>query len=171
MYKSFIRIKGYPLSAISVFLMLLPFFVTPTTEIPVRWVVFFALPFFLFLFVVCDVAYRATQEITLPRVKASRMPSPLYPDALAVLIVEKSNLFGHESVVSVYLKEDDFEILIGVGYVSTVQQDGHIQIIVTSAIEEAQNGNWEKIRNNDGGILSKLLIRPSIPRIIQNIGV
>lgn len=170
MYKSFIRVKGYVLSFIGLLITLLLFFVTPTTELPVRWVVVFAVPFFLLFVVVCDIAYRAIQDIVLPKVKASCEPPALYPDALAILLLEKSNLFGHESLVSVYSKEDDFETLIGVGYVLTIQQGGLIQVLVTRNVGKAQEDIWKKIRNNDGSVLSKLLIRPSIPKIIQEIG-
>ncbi len=170
MYKSFIRVNGYVLSLGGLLIMLLLFFVTPTTEIPVRWVVVFAAPFFLLFIVVCDVAYRAIQDIVLPKVKASYRPHSLYSDAIAILLLEKSNLFGHESLVSVYFKEDAFEKLIGWGYVLTVQQGGLIQVLVIREVGEAQDSIWEKIRNNDGSVLSKLLIRPSIPKIIQDIG-
>jgi hypothetical protein len=170
-YKSFIRVNGYLLSSFSLLIALLLFFVTPTTDIPVRWVVVFAVPFFLLFIVVCDVAYCAIQDIVLPKVKASREPSSLYPNALAILLLEKSNLFGHESLVSVYFKGDDFETLIGVGYVLNIQQGGLIQVLVIGKVGEAQDDTWEKIRNNNGDILSKLLIRPSITKIMQDIGV
>ena len=170
LYKSFIRVNGYALSSAGLAITLLLFFITPTTEIPVRWVVVVAIPFFLLLIVVCDVAYHAIQETILPKVKASYKPHSLYPDALAILLLEKSNLFGHESVVSVYFKADDFETLIGVGYVLTIQQGGLIQVLVISNVEEVQDNIWEKIRNNDGSVLSKLLIRPSIPKILQSFG-
>ena len=170
LYKSFVRVKGYVLSSFGLLIGLLAFFVTPTTEIPVRWVVVFAVPFFLLFIVVCDVAYCGIQDIILPKVKASYKPSSLYSDAIATLLLEKSNLFGHESLVSVYVKENAFEKLIGIGYVLTIQQNGLIQVLVIQGVEK-QDSIWEKIRSGNSNVLSKLLIRPSIPKISQNIGV
>ncbi len=171
LYNSFIRVRGYVLALVGVVLTLLLFFVTPTTNIPVKWLVVFAIPLLLLLIVICDVAHRAMQDIVLPKVKASQPPPPLYPDAVAILLLEKSNLFGQDSGVSVYFKEDDFEVLVGWGYVLTVQQGGLIQVLIMQKVGQAQGSVWDQIKNNDGAVLKKLLVRPSIPKIMLNVGV
>ena len=170
LYKSFIRVKGYLLLIISIGITLLLFFIVQKIEVPMLWVVVFAIPFLLLFIVVCDVAHCATQDIILPKVKASCEPHPLYSEAHAILLLEKSKLFGHESMVSVYFKEDDFEILIGLGYVLTIQQEGSIQVLITTKVGAEKDDIWEKVRDNNSSILRKLLIRPTIPKILQSFG-
>ena len=86
----------------------------------------------------------------------------------ALLVLEPSNLFGHNALVSVYYNEqltDDqerrFELLIGYGWVSNVQGDGLIQVTVLEL--ERRPDIWKRIWNRELATLREVLVKPSVP--------
>ncbi len=99
----------------------------------------------------------------LPRVLHGRMgPASSDGGASALLLLEKSDLYGHDVVVSVYyMDESDFEELVGVGYVRNIQVDGKIQVLLNQVV--ANNGVVEKLTGNDAGVLKRLRVKPSAP--------
>ena len=106
----------------------------------------------------------------LPKVKYARAPTELYSGSKAILLLDNSDIFAHEALVSVYLLENDFERLIGVGFILTIQANGLIQVLVNKAIEDKGGSIWESICRNDATVLSRLHVKPSIPKILNNFG-
>ena len=102
----------------------------------------------------------------LPKVKQGTKPPSLYTSAVALLLLEKTEIFGHESLVSVYYKEDNYEILIGLGFISTVQENGLIQVIVQSNVDDRYNDTWKLITSNNTNALERILVKPTIPKSI-----
>lgn len=172
LYTSFLRIKGFSLSVISVFFALIAFYFTPENTIHIKILVPICLFSFLVFAVITDFAIRAYKNCLtkLPKVISAKKPPALYPNAIVLLLLSKSELFGHESIVSVYFQEDGFEILIGVGFVLTIQQDGLIQVLILKKIDFEKEHLWSDINANNNTILKKLLVKPTIPKQIIEIG-
>lgn len=57
--------------------------------------------------------------------------------------------------------------MVGIGYVLTIQENKLVQVLVTRSVDEEFQSFWEKVTRNDGAVLSKLVIKPSIPRILE----
>jgi hypothetical protein len=64
---------------------------------------------------------------------------------------------------SIYSIEDEFEILIGDGYVVNVQRDERIQVAVTSFVSGTE-AIWERLTENRAEALRNTLIRPGNQR-------
>jgi hypothetical protein len=78
------------------------------------------------------------------------------------LLLDKSELFGHDAVVSVYhVDGSDFEQLIGVGYVRNIQENGKIQVLVEEVI--ANGDLLNRLAHNDAEVLGRIRVKPSAP--------
>lgn len=139
------------------------YFVNPDQRLSVSWTVLTAFVLLTFIITLCDMIRRAFAEIsaamsesnvTLPRV-LRWVPMPNGP----VLFVEPSNFLGQGIAVSIYSIVDDFEILLGEGFVLAVQGNQKIQVMVTNFID-IDGMIWKSIMNNAPGALNNTLVRP-----------
>jgi len=80
----------------------------------------------------------------------------------AILILEPSPLFSHNSVVAIYCVEDQFERLIGIGSVINVQEDGLIQVSLIESKSEDENV-WKPILENKADKIKYLIVKPYAP--------
>ncbi|MFN5514358.1 MAG: hypothetical protein ACK5CA_06335 [Cyanobacteriota bacterium] len=79
-------------------------------------------------------------------------------------LFEKSELFATDLRVSFYYIDDNgFESRIAVGYIKTIQSDGKIQVSIDYP-ESTYSDILEKLKNNDERVITKILIKPGIPR-------
>ena len=172
LYASFKEVRGYAVSAASLVIALILFYIDPDDTISVKWLFVGGTIAGIGVMVLVDFSIRAYRGATakLPAVRAAKASPALYRDAIALLLLEKSPLFGHESLVSVYLKDEDFEILIGIGFVLTIQKGGLIQVLVTANFDPKSNNIWKEVIDNNVTTLKKLIIKPSIPRQANSFG-
>lgn len=169
LYESFIRIRGVFITFLALCLGLLYFFLSGNTAtIALRAVLPVIVALVIIAATLFDLSIRLHGKATkqLPRVMQARKPPTLYPNAIAILLIEESEIFGHESIVSVYYRDDGFEVLIGIGFVLTKQDDGLIQVVVNRQVEEAHKEVWTKVCQNDTNTLPRLLVKPSMPKLI-----
>ncbi len=106
--------------------------------------------------------YRRSNRI-LPKVLAGLAPPKYLDKTIALLLLEPSEILAHDALVSVYIKDNKFEVLLGVGHVFTVQEDGRIQVLITS-IEPSQREKALRIVQNDAAILESLIVKATFPR-------
>jgi hypothetical protein len=168
LYESFIRIRGVPVTFLSLLLGLVYFYSSSnTTAVQLKVILPWVVILLLAVITLFDASYRLYSKAShqLPRVKQARKPPSAYADAVAVLLLEGSDIYGHESVVSIYYIDEGFEVLIGIGFVLTRQDDGYIQVIVSNQIETAYKEVWQRVCKNDSNVLPKLLVKPSIPKL------
>ena len=172
LYQSFIRIHGIIVALLSIGLGMVAFIFSPNDEVSLKIVVPSGIISFLMLVTLLDNSIQNHKKISniLPTVKYARIPTALYKGAKAILLLEHSDIFAHETLVSVYYLENDFERLIGVGFILTIQGNGLIQVLVNKTIEEQDENLWKSICNNDITVLSKLHVKPSVPKILDNLG-
>jgi hypothetical protein len=85
-------------------------------------------------------------------------------DAPLLCIVEPSDLFYHDALVSIYCTDQfGVEHLIGIGTVMIIQDDGLIQVELIWPIE-SQREVVELLSNNNATTLERTKVRPNIPR-------
>ncbi len=166
-YESFIRIRGVPFTFISLLLTLL-FFYLSENQTAVRLAL--ALPILVLLLILILTLYDLSTRLyveavkPLPAVRQARRPPSIYPNASTLLLLDASEVYGHESLVSVYYLDEGFEVLVATGFVLTRQDDGFIQVLVDRQIEEAFSDIWDRACRNDSIVLSKLRVKPSLTR-------
>lgn len=172
LYDAFRRVHGYVIAIIGVICSLASFYLTPSDSIGIKYLIPIAVLVFLVLIIFIDLSNKFFQEKSkiLPKVRQAKEPQSIYKPSIAWLLLEPSPVFGHETLVSIFYKDGDFEILAGSGFILTVQENGLIQVLVTNNFYDQDQNLWKKVCGNDHQILSKLIVKPSIPKIIETKG-
>lgn len=135
------------------------YFVDVNVKTSAAWVVVAAIGPLVVCVMLVDMLRRAISE------SRSRPPRiVLYlatqgPQSLHLLLIGSSPLFGQGMSASIYLMEEGFEILIGEGYVLTVQHDQHIQIAVTRLVD-GTDAMGRQLASNSPDALRRTIVRP-----------
>lgn len=164
LYESFLRVHGWSLALAGIALNALLFFVGPETQVQVGWLALTAsLSGFLFV-VAFDAAWNSWKESQrgLPEVKRTLEPPSLYSGVERLLLVTPSELYGVDTLVSIYVKEGEYERLIAVGKVLSVQENGYLQIGIRE-LDHQDTAISDNLNGNDASFLRKLLVKPSVP--------
>lgn len=136
---------------------------TDTVKLNIFSVVIFAM--FFVIIILLRALYEATREsgIKLPRVRKILGSPESYKKASALLLANPSTLLSHDSCVSVFILEEDYEKLIGIGIVINIQDDKKIAIALFT--EDGLEQLVEDLKKNKKHLLDSLLLKPSVPRI------
>ena len=166
MWRSLVRAIAFPILALLIAVFSFNLSRTDTVTLAVLFPI--AIITLILLFVFLDLSIRMFNKARrgLPKVVQGRNPPNQYPNAAALLLLQHSELFGHEAIVSVFYRNDDFEEFIGIGFVLTIQENGLIQIVVQKSLGENLDHLWASIRANDANSVRRLLVKPSIPRTV-----
>lgn len=135
------------------------YFVSTEARTAIAWVVVAAFVPLSACAMLADMLRQAIKEgrTHLPRIV--RCLSMQQAQSPQLLLIASSPLFGQGMSASIYSMEQGFEILIGEGYVLTVQQDGHIQIAVTRFIDDRES-IWQQLAINSPDALKRTIVRP-----------
>lgn len=88
----------------------------------------------------------------------------IVPDNMGVIcLFEPSELYSHNALVSLFFNDEDYERLIGLGYVFNVQDDKNIQILITEWIP-GQEEIKDKLEANNAQVLEKIIAKPNVNR-------
>lgn len=166
---------GFVIGGISVGLAILSFVVSPSSTIALQWFWLAIIMLFGFIWLVAA-ALRdslAQEKHTLPEVLCSISMNDT-PE-LPILLVEPSDMYGTNTLVSLYFRETQsgFEFSVGQGIVSHIQLDQKIQVQIEHWFEGNQN-ILDGIRQNNTMFLSGLIVRPSValrPATVEQIEV
>ena len=104
----------------------------------------------------------------LPKVLMGRSPGRL-KNAKALCILESSELFSHNSVVSFYFVDGGYERFLGVGYVVNIQDNGYIQVELVSP-SEGNEDVIDRLSRDEKAVLDKVLVKPNVPWDFLQIG-
>lgn len=163
-YDSFLRINGWLFGGLGLALTVAAFFFTPENKVPVGWFVAAGTLSIVVIVVLYDASrtsWKASQR-GLPAVRRTLEPPDIYQGIEKILIVEPSELFGVDVLVSIYITEDEYERLIGIGRVLNIQTNGYLQIGI-STLTETSGELIDKLKSNDSAFLKRLLVKPSVP--------
>ncbi|MTI15213.1 hypothetical protein [Sansalvadorimonas verongulae] len=142
------------------------FAIDEARTLSLRWVIsiVFILVYvsFVFLRTAYDAHFCAQAGNQLPAVERVISATAAYADAKAILLLAPSDIFSHDFVVSVFVREEGFEMFTGYGQVINVQGDKRIQVAYYQLA-----GHEDKVSELVGkskSALSELLVKPSVPR-------
>ena len=80
-----------------------------------------------------------------------------------ICLFEPSELYSHNAIVSLFFNDEGYERLIGLGYVFNVQEDKHIQILITQWIS-GQEEIRDKLEAGNAQVLEKVIAKPNVNR-------
>jgi hypothetical protein len=168
LYDAFRRVNGYALSAIGVLVSLAGYAWLPDTRVSLRLLLPPGILCLVLILTLWDATVEANRRrARLPRVRRAIPPTPLYSDARAILLLDKSELFSQDAMVSVFSKSNDFEVYAGVGFVAVVQEDGLIQVCVQMPRDDEDDVHgelWVRVMQNNVDELANLRVKPSFSR-------
>jgi hypothetical protein len=101
-------------------------------------------------------------EINLPKIRKVLKPPNSYEKASALLLVDPSALLSHDSSVTLFMLEDDYELLVGVGVVINIQNDKKVQVALFKNEDSQQL--VDQLKENKKHDLERLVLKPSVPR-------
>lgn len=164
-WKSLLKSWGAAFSIISFLGTIAVYFVVPDQDL-VKMNVFLVVIFSLtaVIVILLRTAYDANSDasITLPKIRKILEPPKSYEKASALLLVDPSNYLSHDSSVTLFILEDDYESFVGVGTVINIQNDGKIQVALFTSVES--NKIMVQLKENKKHDLERLILKPSVPR-------
>ncbi len=167
-YSSFKKIYGYILLIIGILLSIIFWIWKPEDSISLKLIIPLAIFVLLLIITLFDLSYTFFQkhEHLLPKVIQGREPPSFLNESKALLLVEKSELFSHEALISLFQLDQGYGKLVGLGYVLAVQNDGIIQIIITKSFMDNDVDFWDRVTKNDNNIIKNLIVKPNIPKTL-----
>jgi signal transduction histidine kinase len=162
-WSNFLKIQGVLLGVIGIAL----WFFSPQTTISLGLFLLIVILCIVIILTFASTAYElfitSKQSFYLPKVIGSKKRTLTNQRIYLIFLLEPSELFSYDTIVSFYYLEDDFEQLIAIGRVRNIQQDSKIQVEVTdyvSGYEEIFN----RLEKNDYTALEKTRVKPNIPK-------
>jgi hypothetical protein len=171
-YTSFKNMSGAPVALIGLILSVGTMIYDPKYVISVTWVVPSLVIITIIAIILIDLSYRmyCYGSKQLPKVLLVNKAPPVSSEAVAILLLEPSIIFAHESIVTVYYFEEGYERAIGIGYVFVVQDEGQIQILITHIFDDQDMDIIQKGMQSNKFVLDRLRVKPSIPKIVLSGG-
>ena len=157
LYYAFRRVHGYLIAIVGIAMSLVSFYFVTSDTVLVKHLIPFAIMVLIIVFTLLDLSYNLYVERTkvLPKVRQAKSPQSINKPAIAWLLLDQSPVFGHESLISVFYEDGDFEVLVGSGFIQTVQENGLVQVLVTDNFNDTDPEFWEKVCGNDQNIQKK----------------
>ena len=159
---SFLRLQGLILALVGIAVGIVVWWFTPQTQVRVAWVWIVVLVSVVIIWLLVDVARRLFNRPIhfLPKVVTSIESNGL--SQRPILILERSDLFGHGSLVSMFFIDDNgIELQAGSGQVLTIQTDRRIQVEVTHWAT-AHVAVLDRVKSGSSDTLARLLVKPSV---------
>lgn len=168
LWSSFVATYGPVLAFLGLAISVAAWFVSGGAQVSVAWLVAVATASAIIIGCLMEamlVAFRAAGR-GLPGVRYVSSPPSAFDSLSAILLLDPSDLFAPDAAVSVYqLREQEYEVLIGVGRVLTVQQNGLIQIGLTP-VGECGPDFMARLLANDISVLRSLVVKPTVPTFV-----
>lgn len=161
-YESIRRIWGWVLTIIGICVSGYFLFFKADDKVEAKWTFLVYCLCFCFIAFLVDFAFRAytKSRFPLPRVIFSTTAPPIAQGAACLLLLEPSDLFSHDVIVSIYCREAHYEELIGYGRVLTIQTTGQVQVLVTHIVGDPGAVVWEGLIQNNRVWHDKVLVKP-----------
>lgn len=164
-WNALLKTWGAVFTIVSLAATVLVYFVAPDTDtikINIFLVIIFV--FFMIFVILLRALYDANADISanLPKIRKILEPPRSYEKASALLLVDPSNLLSYDSSITLFIQEDDYEQLVGIGVVINIQNDKKIQVALFKNDESEQLIN--QLKENRKHDLERLILKPSVPR-------
>ncbi|WBQ14829.1 hypothetical protein [Sphingobium yanoikuyae] len=156
------QLHGLILGLVGVALAVIVWLSAPAAQVRVAWLWITIIISLIVIWLLIETCRRIRQRSThyLPRVLKSIPNNGLNNNP--VLILESSELFGHGSLVTIfYVNDQDIELQVGSGHVSTIQTDRKIQVEITQWAN-AHQPVLQRVVEASVDVLGRLLIKPTV---------
>lgn len=167
LWSSFRRIYGPLITIISIPLAIIIWIYCPDYSVKLAAIV--PLTIFLMTIIVILLDFTITATTTITSLEKNQMPRILLAqkvqDRVQInCLLEPSELFSEGIAVSFfYAPPNNFEVLIGVGYVANINRDRKIQVLLTNPASGYEEQILGLINHNEL-IIRNVYIKPSVPR-------
>lgn len=164
-WSSYRGVRGPVITIAAIVLPFLLWFWGPNIAVSLRWVLPIGVLLFAVIVTMADAAYQSFTQTKrlLPRVIQGRHPYPGLEDVKALCLLEPSDLFSHDTLVSLYFVGDEgFEALMGIGRVVNIQEDGKIQVALLH-VATGLEAEVQQLSQNDAAVLGRIRVKPNIP--------
>lgn len=169
-WSNFLRVQVVVIGGVSIVLAFLLWHFSPSKNIPLG----LALPIGVLCVVLILIlgfagheAFKMSKRV-LPRVILGRKSPTGNQKARVLCLLEPSEFFSYDALVSFYYIDEGFEELIGIGRVLNIQEDGRIQVIMTHS-RTVREETAKKLGENNVDVLKKTIVKPSVPKSILDI--
>lgn len=163
-WSNFLKIQGVLLGVIGIIIGILLWLFSPKTTIPLWLFLLIAILALVLVITFASTAYELFKKskdfLSLPKILVASKNSVTNQ---TIFLLEPSELFSIDAVVSFYYFDNSFEFLIAMGRVVNIQRDSKIQIEIIR-VRPGYEAVVKQLENNDLTILSKTRIKPNIPR-------
>ena len=164
-WSNFLRIQGVLLAFITLVLAFILWLFPPNISVPLVFVIPIVLAFVVLTITLGSTAHEIflKNKYGLPNVIFGKKPFIKTEGQYALCLLEPSELFSYGASVSFYyIDEEGFELLIGIGKVVNIQEDGKIQVVMLKQIQ-GQEEIVDGLAQNNAQILKKTKVKPIIP--------
>lgn len=166
-WSNFLKIQGLLIGVIGVALAILLWLFPPKTNIPLGLALLIVIIALTAILTFASTAYElfltSKQFLSLPRVILSKQIRGKNQRIDFIFLLEPSELFSNDALVSFYYLDDTFEQLIAIGKVRNIQQDSKVQVEVIYSLEGCEE-ILKRLENNDSITLKKTRVKPNIPK-------
>ena len=159
-WRNSIGIQFLQIGGVSIVVSLIFWIFSPDDSISLKWALSVLALLLILLAFSGRIAYQYYQRAQNILPKLIR----IVPDSMGVIcLFEPSELYSHNALVSLFFNDEDYERLIGLGYVYNVQDDKNIQILITQWIP-GQEKIKDKLEANNAQVLEKIIAKPNVNR-------
>jgi len=162
-YASWIRIRGWLIGVISLIVGVGSYYWIGDWALTGKIAMPIAIALTICSILFFDAFVMARSKTILPRIIRVMPAHKPYALHSCILVTESSQVFGHDSYVTVFRKDAECEIMTAHGTVLNRQENGYLQIGITF-MSEVEEEIVTKIQGNDSAVISALLVKPTITK-------
>lgn len=155
-WSSFKKIQGTLITALGLAVAIVAWIFKPDAKVPLEAPLIFGILAVLVIATLADAFVGAMRgRVLLEVVYVAESPGgPL------ILLLEPSDFFSHNAAVSCYYRDDNnFERLVGLGFVANIQEDGRVQVRMISAAP-GQETTLDEIKQSKAAVLRRVIVKP-----------
>lgn len=136
-------------------------------KIDLRWLIFIlflSLVIILFLF---KLIYELRKDVKAKRTNKSTAIRYIKEDQ--TFLFEKKDFLGYSAMVSIFFLDDSYEVELGKGYVSNIQEEFiHVRLLeVSNDFDKNHSQVLKRIMHNDNNSIRKIIVKSYITHTIQ----
>ncbi len=183
LWQSFLEIYAVPATFLGIIVSVLAWIISSKTQVSLALVITIAVFTLIILITLFHAVYKAfrynqklkaeleqlkrTNETIVNEVNRWRIPKILrvqkeQETGLISFLFDDSDLFSEQLTISIFYRDQyEYEALIGIGYIKTIQTNKKIQAVIDQPISSYQD-ILDRLVSNEKIILDQIIVRPGI---------
>lgn len=160
--------QGAILGLVGIAASVIVWFLAPDLNIKIAWLWVASTVFLVIIWLLIATCKRLNEKPAqyLPRALTALENNGISKNP--IIILERSDFFGHGSLVTVfYVNDHDIELQVGSGQVATIQMDGKIQVEIDRWSENHRD-KLEALMSRSKDALLRTLVKPTTTSLFAN---